>query len=109
MIFIEIKKWGDFDISYTDSVWYSNPKLHQNAESYIPKLINAFGKISSNKFSISTSPHSPTIGIYCGRKQSKILDSFKTFLKENGFTLATTTQIQFSDESLEYGEQYEGE
>jgi len=108
MIFIEIKKWGDFDMSYTDSVWYSMDAV-LNPQIRIQHLINDCGEKIPERFSISTNNHSPVISIYCGRKQESILEGFKDLLQKRGYQLATTTQIQFSDESLEYGEEYKKE
>ena len=102
-LFFELLRWGDFDMSYTDSIWCKeNPSdkeltFHKHGILENEMLIE-FRKLSGEKFSTANGFESRSL--YCGRDEMKVLDAFKDYLRARGYHEVNTIKMQFSNESI---------
>lgn len=100
MIFFELKKYGDFDIPITDSMWYKENPTDQELTFLkhgilLNELLIEFGKLSGEKFKVNEG------SVYCSRNQSKIMQAFKDYLGARGYRgVLADMQLQFTDENL---------
>lgn len=102
MIFFELLRWGDFDMSYTDSVWYKENATDEELMFHkrgilLTKMIVEFRKLSGKEFKTDKSYN---ISLYCDKKETQVLQAFKEYLKSRGYKAVETIKVQFTDENL---------
>ena len=102
-LFFELLRWGDFDMSYTDSIWHKENPTDQELTFHkhgilLNEMIIEFRKLSGKKFTMADGLTSRSM--YCGRKEMEVLNAFKDYLRARGYRQVTTIKLQFSDEGL---------
>lgn len=101
MISFELLRWGDFDMSYTDSIWCKENATDEELTFHkhgilLNKMLVEFRKLSDEEFGVdNVFDHS---SIYCNRKEQQVLQAFKDYLKARGYREVKTVKIQFTDE-----------
>ena len=102
-LFFELLRWGDFDMSYTDSIWYklnaSDQELTFHKHGILQnEMLIEFKKLSGEKF--STAKGFSARSIYCGKDEMKVLDAFKDYLRARGYQEVNSIKMQFSNEGI---------
>jgi len=91
-------------MSYTDSVWCKENATDEELTYYkhgilLNKMLIEFRKLSGEEF--KTDKTWDHISIYCDRKEQRVLQAFKDYLKSRGYKQLKTTKVQFTDERLQ--------
>ncbi len=81
--FIEVQAYGDFDMLYTESIWYSEEQRD------VKSILRAFCSI--NGLDIDSLGNMPSNMI------SDTRDAYKKFIKREGFSEIKTKTVCFSD------------
>lgn len=102
MISFELLRWGDFDMSYTDSIWYKESPTDQELTFHrhgvlLNEMLIEFRKLSGEEFKTDGEAER---SIYCGRKESQVLQAFKDYLKSRGYRHVKTIKVQFTNEVM---------
>lgn len=99
-LFFELMRWGDFDIPYTDSVWYKSELADNEMEFHnkgilLKKMLLEFMQLSGKKVSITTSQTKHSI--VCKDNESETFEEFKHYLIARGYKQLETTKLHFTD------------
>ena len=113
-LFFELMRWGDFDVPYTDSVWYkaeptdTELTFHKNGI-LLNKMLIEFMKLSGCKVSkgetqFDSIPHARKQYIVCKAKADQSIpdvretfEEFKNYLIARGYKQLETTKLHFTD------------
>ena len=107
MIFFELKRWGDFDIAYTEGFWYKETgQITDEEMTYfrngvlLTRMLVEFRKLTGEEFGVADSTMA-NCSLYCGKNEGKVINSFEGYLRSRGYRPCgniNTITVQFTNE-----------